>query len=192
MPDTATRTGPELEHLTQKERILHHLRRNDELERTEAGRRYHIGRLSARILDLKEEGYVFDTEKDDDGKAHYSLVSEPGEQAGTEKDSSGGSVNLTSADDLLAYLDGKDALAYRYVKLLKKAATGGYPVGMMQDTVQAEALSDWEAAACIDRDVTVSAITETREKLCRASDLVRRAGHRKGKATYALHPELID
>jgi hypothetical protein len=197
MPDTATRTGPELPHLTQKERILHHLRRNDELERTEAGRRYHIGRLSARILDLKEDGYVFDTYKDEDGKAHYSLCdspgAEPGEPGGAQPSqrSTGDAVDVDTAEDLWRALP-EDSLARDYVALLARCAKGNQVIGMLEEAVQPRGVSDWEAAACISRDVTVAAITSVREKLCRASPLVQEHSHRKGKTTFYLHPDLIE
>jgi hypothetical protein len=64
-------------------------------------------------------------------------VAEPGED-----------VPLQSAEDLLEYLEGTHALAHSYVQLLLRAATEGYPVGVQEDTTwDAEALSDWEAAA---------------------------------------------
>ena len=104
--------------------------------------------------------------------------------------------SINTATDLLAYLKGKDSLAYRYVGLLKRCAEDGYPIGMMEDTIEAEAVSDWEAAACITEregeDILVEDITEVRETLNRGSDLIQRAGSRKGKSTYALHPALID
>jgi len=91
----------------------------------------------------------------------------------------------------LQYLDGKDDLAYQYVQLLQKAATEGYPVGAQEDTEwEAEALSDWDAAMCISEDVTVEAITDVREKLCRAAPVVEEHGHRKGQATYRLNDRL--
>jgi hypothetical protein len=105
-------------------------------------------------------------------------------------------ASIDTASDLLAYLDGKDALAYRYVQLLARCADGGYPVGMMDEAVQAEAVSDWEAAACITegrgKDIRVEDITEARQTLNRASPLVQEHGHRKGKTTYRLHPELTE
>ncbi len=104
-------------------------------------------------------------------------------------------LTIETADDLLSYLKGRDALAYRYVKLLKRCAEEGYPVGMMEDTVQAQALSDWEAAACIPKrdqeEIAVDDITDRRRKLCRESDLIHEHDHRKGYATYKLNPQLV-
>jgi len=103
---------------------------------------------------------------------------------------------IQSASDLLAYLEDKDSLAHRYVQLLRKAAVKEYPVGMRKETQKEEALSDWEAAACLPEsrreDITVDSITETREKLNRASEIVTRHGHRMGKTTFKLNPKLTD
>jgi len=98
---------------------------------------------------------------------------------------------IDTAEDLAAYLNGRDDLACAYVRLLTRCATEGYPVGVLGSTVQAEALSDWEAAMCLSRDVKVQRITETRKKLCRASPLITRAGSRKGKAIYTLNSSLL-
>jgi len=186
---TNTRSEPKWPHLTQKERVVRHLRAHDELERTEAGQVYHIGRLAARIRDLKEEGYRFETRKDDDGIAHYSLVSEPGENGAAEAAESA-PVSVDTAEDLWRALP-EGSLARDYVALLARCAQGQETVGVLEEAITPEAVSDWEAAACIDRDETVTAITEVREKLCRESPLVIECGHRKGKPTYRLHEDLI-
>jgi hypothetical protein len=188
MPDTATRSDPKWPHLTQKERVVRHLRAHDELERTEAGRVYHIGRLAARIKDLKEEGYRFETRKDETGKAHYSLVGEPGE--GGDESAESGPVSVDTAEDLWRALPA-DSLARDYVALLARCAQGNETVGALEDAIEPEAVSDWEAASKIGRDIPVARITKEREKLCRESPLVQAYGHRKGKPTYRLHEDLI-
>ena len=192
MPDTATcpdrRATPRWPDLTQKERVVRHLRQHDELERIEAGNVYHIGRLAARVKDLKEDGYRFETRKDETGKAHYSLVAEPGDHKGAEQ-SHGDAVGVETAADLWRALP-EGSLARDYVALLAKAAKGEVTIGALEDTIEPEAVSDWEAAASIDRDIKIDRITKTREKLCRASELVVAAGHRKGKPTYRLHESL--
>jgi hypothetical protein len=105
-------------------------------------------------------------------------------------------ARIETASDLLTYLEGKDSLAYRYIQLLRKAAVKGYPVGMREETQKEEALTDWEVAACLPEnrreDITVDSITETREKLNRASEIVTRHGHRMGKPTFKLNSELTD
>jgi hypothetical protein len=105
-------------------------------------------------------------------------------------------LTLDTAEDLLEYLSSRDVLAYRYVRLLHRCATDGYKVGMMEDAVMAEAVSDWEAAACIPeqgcQEIHVGDITETREKLCRQSPVVVEHAYRKGQATYRLNSDLID
>jgi len=112
------------------------------------------------------------------------------------RETSAATPSIQNASDLLTYLDGKDSLAYRYVELLRKAAVKGYPVGMREETQKEEALSDWEAAACLPEsrreDITMDSITETREKLNRASEIVTRHGHRMGKPTFKLNPKLTD
>lgn len=79
-----------------------------------------------------------------------------------------------------------------YLRLLYRAATEGYPIGVLETAVEAEALSDWEACMALSRDLEVERITEIRERLCSASPLIQRHGSRKGKATYTLHPGLVD
>jgi len=191
MPDTAPR--PDLSEASQKERALWHMKEIGEIDRKIALDEYGIGRLAARIRDLRDEGYVIESRKDDDGIAHYSLVAEPGEEAGQPpaRQGAGGATDVETAEDLWRELP-ESSLARDYVALLARCAKGDQTVGVLEEAVQPEAVSDWEAAACIGRDVTVEAITACREKLCRASELVQRHGHRKGQATYALHPELID
>ena len=191
MPDTVPR--PELSEASQKERALWHMKEIGEIDRKIALDEYGIGRLAARIRDLRDEGYVIESRKDDDGIAHYSLVAEPGEEAGQTPDrqGAGGATSVETAEGLWRELP-EGSLARDYVALLARCAKGDQTVGILEEAVQPEAVSDWEAAACIDRDVTVEAITACREKLCRASELVQNLGHRKGQATYALHPELID
>jgi len=101
---------------------------------------------------------------------------------------------LDTAEDLLEVVaewsdDGRTAA---YVRLLQRAAREGYPVGVLESTVQAEALSDWEAAMCVPRDPLVEDVTQVREALCRSGPVVVAKGSRKGQTTYALHPELIE
>mgnify|MGYP006420898965 CR=1 FL=1 len=168
--------------LTQKETILWHMRNYGEIDRDLADEDYDIKRLSARILELKQDGYPIETREDKHGIAHHSLA-----DTSTED----GAVGVDTAEDLWRALPA-GSLARDYVALLARCAKGDQTIGMLEEAVEPRGVSDWEAAACLGRDVTVSAITETREKLCRASELVKRAGHRKGQATYALHPELID
>jgi len=188
VPDTATRSDPKWPHLTQKERVVRHLRMRDELERTEAGRVYHIGRLAARIRDLRDEGYVIDSRKDEDGIAHYSLVADPGESGDESAES--GPVSVETAEDLWRALP-ENSLARDYVALLARCAQGNETVGALEDAIEPEAVSDWEAASKIGRDIPVARITKEREKLCRESPLVQACGHRKGKPTYRLHEDLI-
>jgi hypothetical protein len=95
-----------------------------------------------------------------------------------------------TAEDLWRALP-EGSLARDYVALLARCAKGDQTIGMLEEAVQPKGVSDWEAAACISRDVTVSAITEMREKLCRASPLVQEHSHRKGQATYRLNPQLF-
>ena len=190
MPDTVPR--PDLSEASQKERALWHMKEIGEIDRKIALDEYGIGRLAARIRDLRDEGYRIESRKDDDGIAHYSLAEPQGrtpEAAG--KGSSSGATDVETAEDLWRELP-SGSLARDYVALLARCAKGDQTVGVLEEAVQPEAVSDWEAAACIDRDVTVEAITETREKLCRASPLVQEFGYRKGQATYALHAKLTD
>lgn len=104
-------------------------------------------------------------------------------------------TTVDTAEDLWRTLP-KNGLARRYVGLLGKAAKEGITVGALEDTVEAEALSDWEAAALIEErggeDITLSAIAGVREKLNRESELVRDHGHRAGHSTYRLHPALTE
>ena len=108
-----------------------------------------------------------------------------------KKTSTRGATDVETAEDLWRALP-SGSLAQDYVALLARCAKGDQVVGMLEETVQPVGLSDWEAAACIDRDITVEAITDVREKLRRASPVVHQDGHRKGKTTYRLHSELID
>ena len=97
---------------------------------------------------------------------------------------------VETAEDLWRALP-ESSLARDYVALLAQCAQGKEPIGALEDVIHPAAVSDWEAASKIDRDITVDAITDCREKLCRESELVRRAGHRKGMATYRLHSSLL-
>jgi len=188
MPDVAAEEKPRWPHLTQKERVVRHLRAHNELERTEAGKIYHIGRLAARVRDLKKDGYQFDTRRDDTGKAHYSLVAEPG-QAGPEE-AEEDCLHVETAEDLWRALP-EESLDRDYVALLARCAQQQETIGMLEDAVQPEAASDWEAAACMEGEIKVEAITDIREKLCRESPLVVEDGHRKGQSTYRLNEQLI-
>ena len=69
-------------------------------------------------------------------------------------------------------------------------ANGGVKVGVLDDAIEAEAVSDWEAAAILSHDLTLGDIEDIRETLNRKSDLVVRHGHRKGGATFRLHDDL--
>jgi len=95
---------------------------------------------------------------------------------------------VTSGDDLLDYVNYEPARDY--IRLLMVCAQDGVTVGLLESTVEAEAVSDWEACMLIDRDLTVAEITDIRETLCRKSDLIVRHGHRKGQPTYRFHDEL--
>ena len=178
---TAT-TAATVDDLTQKETVLWHMRNYGEIDRNVADEDYDIKRLSARILELRKDGYLIETRKDEHGIAHHSLA-----DTGENRDG----VDVDTAEDLWRALP-KDFLARDYVALLARCAKGDQTIGMLEEAVQPKGVTDWEAAACISRDVTVAAITRAREKLCRASPLVKEHSHRKGKATYRLHPELID
>ena len=183
MPDTAAQSDPPatVDDLTQKETVLWHMRNYGEIDRNLADEDYGIKRLSARILELRKDGHPIETRKDEHGIAHHSLAD--------EKSSGTGGTDVETAEDLWRELP-EGSLARDYVALLARCAKGDQTVGMLEEAVQPEAVSDWEAAACIDRDITVEAITACREKLRRASPLVQELGHRKGKTTYRLHPEL--
>jgi hypothetical protein len=194
MPDTAThpdrRATPKWPELTQKERVIRHLRKHDELERIEAGNVYHIGRLAARVKDLKEDGYRFETRKDETGKAYYSLVAEPGDHKYAEE-SHGDAVGVDTAADLWRALP-EGSLARDYVALLAQAAKGEITIGVLEDTIEPEAVSDWEATMWLEQNIKVDRITKTREKLCREGPLVVAAGHRKGKEIYKLNDSLTE
>jgi hypothetical protein len=186
MPDTANR--PDLSEASQKERALWHMREVGEIDRKIALDEYGIGRLAARIRDLRDDGYVIDSRQDDDAIAHYSLVSEPGGGGAAETDESG-PVSVSTAEELWRALP-EESLARDYVALLARCAQGKETIGMLEDAVQPEAVSDWEAAACMEEEIEVEAITDVREKLCRDSPLVQPHGHRKGQTTYRLHTAL--
>ena len=96
---------------------------------------------------------------------------------------------VQSASDLLQYVD--YAPARSYIKLLRACANGGVTVGVLDEAVQARAVSDWEAAAMLDHDLAVSDVGEIRGTLCRKSDLIVRDGHRKAQPTFRLHDDLI-
>jgi len=168
--------------LTQKETVLWHMRNYGEIDRNVADEDYGIKRLSARILELKKDGHPIETRKDGHRIAHHSL-------AGTAED--GDAVDVDTAEDLWRALP-EDSLARDYVAVLARCAKGDQVVGMLEEAVRPKGVSDWEAAACISRDVTVQAVANTREKLCRASPLVQEHSHRKGKTTFRLHPDLIE
>jgi hypothetical protein len=112
--------------------------------------------------------------------------------------------NTTTIDttgDLLDIVSGwtqHSTLAREYITLLHDAATEGVRVGVLETAVEAEALSDWEAAAMISDDiypgkqgVEISDVGAVREALCRSGPVVVEHGHRKGNSTYALHLELV-
>jgi len=189
IPDTAPQPSPPatVDDLTQKETVLWHMRNYGEIDRNVADEDYGIKRLSARILELKKDGYPIETRKDEHGIAHHSLSDSSGEDTGTEGDA----VDVDTAEDLWRALP-EESLARDYVALLARCAKGDQTIGMLQEAVQPKGVSDWEAAACIGRDVTVAAITRAREKLCRVSPLVQEHSHRKGKTTFCLHPKLIE
>jgi hypothetical protein len=184
MLDSATQPSPPapVDDLTQKETVLWHMRNYDEIDRNVADEDYDIKRLSARILELKKDGYPIKTRKDEHGIAHHCLA-----DTGTEDDA----VDVETAEDFWRALP-SGSLARDYVALLARCAKGDQVIGMLEEVVQPKGVSDWEAAACIGRDVTVAAITRVREKLCRASPLVQEHSHRKGKTTFCLHPDLTE
>ena len=66
--------------ITQKNKILNHLRKYNGLTSYEAFHMYRITRLAARIFNLREDGHVINTEKvfHDDGTyfANYHLIKE--------------------------------------------------------------------------------------------------------------------
>jgi hypothetical protein len=187
MPDTAPQPNSPatVDDLSQRETVLWHMRNYGEIDRNVADEDYGIKRLSARILELKKDGYPIETRKDEHGIAHHSLIDSPGENA----NSGGDATDVETAEDLWRALP-EDSLVRDYVALLARCAKGDQTIGMLEDAVQPKGVSDWEAAACISRDVTVQAVTNTREKLCRASPLVQEHSHRKGKTTFCLHPDL--
>jgi len=187
MPATQPSPPATVDDLTQKETVLWHMRNYGEINRNVADEDYGIKRLSARILELRKDGYPIETRKDEHNIAHHSLSDSSEADTGTGDDA----VDIDTAEDLWRVLP-KSSLARDYVALLARCAKGDQTVGILEEVVQPGGVSDWEAAACIDRDVTVAAITSVREKLCRASPLVQEHSHRKGKTTYRLHPELID
>lgn len=73
----------DLTEMTQKERVLWYLRHHDELTPAEADRELGIGRLAARVYDLRQEGYPIETDErtmqtqfGTSTVAHYSLPEE--------------------------------------------------------------------------------------------------------------------
>ena len=102
-------------------------------------------------------------------------------------------VDIRTAEDLWRTLP-KGCLRRRYVAKLWEAAAQGIIVGVLEEAVKAEALSDWEAAALIEEhpseDITLPSIAEAREHLNRESPLVQEHGYRAGRGTYRLHPAL--
>jgi len=96
---------------------------------------------------------------------------------------------LQSTGDLLEYVE--HPLARKYIRLLDRCARGEQTVGVLEDTIQPDAVTDWEAAMIVDADPTVGEITEIRETLCRKSPLIVRGGSRKGKPTWTLHDDFI-
>lgn len=99
----------------------------------------------------------------------------------------------SSVEDLFKRVE-TGSLVARYLRLLHRAATDGYPVGVQESTEwEAEALSDWDAAACVPKtengagyeiDVTTGDIREARGKL---GDAVEARGSRKGDTAYTLN-----
>jgi hypothetical protein len=112
-------------------------------------------------------------------------------------------ATIDTAEDLIGIVSGwsrHSTLAERYIRLLHEAATEGVTVGVLESVVEADALSDWEAASKIpdsiypdDREgVVISDVADVREALCRSGPVVVAKGSRKGKPLYTLHPELIE
>jgi hypothetical protein len=95
---------------------------------------------------------------------------------------------VQSADDLLEHIE--HSLARHYIKLLDRCARGEVTVGVLQQAIQPEAVTDWEAAAILPGEIMVGQITDIRETLCRKSPLVVREGSRKGKPCWKLHDDL--
>jgi len=80
-PQQGTPYKTDLSEMTQKERVLWYLRRHDELTPAEAESDLGIGRLAARVYDLRKDGYTIETEErqvetrfGSSTVAHYSLV----------------------------------------------------------------------------------------------------------------------
>jgi len=99
-------------------------------------------------------------------------------------------ATVKSGADLLEYIEYEPA--QDYIQLLIACSDGGVTVGVLGSAVQAEAVSDWDAAAILSHDLTLDDIEDIRETLNRTSDLVVRAGHRKGKPKFRLHEDLIN
>ena len=99
-------------------------------------------------------------------------------------------ATVQSADDLLQHVEYPPAR--QYIQLLDRCARGEQTVGVLETAIQAEAVSDWEAAAICEGDVAVAQITDVRETLCRTSPLIVQDGHRKAQPTFRLHDDLIN
>lgn len=59
--------------MTQKEKILEHLKNNNEITSWEAIEKYHITRISEYIRQLRKEGYLITTERQAEGYGIYRL-----------------------------------------------------------------------------------------------------------------------
>lgn len=58
--------------MTQCEQVLRHLKNEGSITQKEAVEKYDIYRLSARILDLKEKGYVIEKKMEGMGQTQFA------------------------------------------------------------------------------------------------------------------------
>jgi hypothetical protein len=84
----------------------------------------------------------------------------------------------------------EESLRRKYVALLARAAKETVTVGALENTVQAEALTDWEAAALIRTDPTLSDVAGSRNRINADTEFIVAAGHRCGNDTYRITPTL--
>ena len=61
--------------MSQTEKVLNHMKENGRITTFEAFMTYNITRLSARIYDLKEQGYQIARLKPESHNAHYTVYS---------------------------------------------------------------------------------------------------------------------
>lgn len=94
----------------------------------------------------------------------------------------------------LATQFGEASTERRYLRLLYRAHVDGYPVGALENAVEAEALSDWEAAACLSGERYLEEIEEARAAINAkpGPNAVIKHGHRAGRGTWALSPAFVE